>query len=294
MKLTSDESLSAQATKLMAANTSAVSAAICAPRVTSPGRHPGDGGTDQHRDGRRRADGELARGAEQGVGEAGHQVAVDAVLRRQTGQGCIRERDGNGVGRHRDPGDGVVPQPGAAIAREPFGRREERTPAAGGRGDVAFGLTHGGQCWQISRRRRQGDGPHPRTCSSPCDHRTRDSSTRACRDRDRETRGHFRRDRSWRGPIRSMSRTARPPRSGNGSLDVALPLTPGSCGARTRCGEMRFRRGSNCPWLPPGARHGFPGTAPASTGSPAPRTGVPAPGVRTPPAAGRTAACPYA
>ena len=94
--------------------------------------HAGDRCADQHGDGRRGTDGQLPRSAEQRIAEAAHEVAINAIVRRQPRERRVRQRDGNRVRGQRDARDHVVLQPGRLVLRQPLHWRQHGGEAAAG------------------------------------------------------------------------------------------------------------------------------------------------------------------
>jgi hypothetical protein len=80
-------------------------------------RHRSHGCGNHERDGRRRADGQLAGRPEQRVSEPAQQVAVHADLRRQACKSGIGEGDRDRVRRQRNTGNNVAVQPVGAVLR---------------------------------------------------------------------------------------------------------------------------------------------------------------------------------
>ena len=78
-----------------------------------------------------RADGELARRAEKGVGDAAEEVAVQAGLHRHAGELRVGDRARYRVGGKRAAGQRVVARVAAAIAREPRQPAGERRAGDG-------------------------------------------------------------------------------------------------------------------------------------------------------------------
>ena len=80
----------------------------------------GDAGGDRDCQGRCRADRELSAGAEQGVGDPRHQVAVEARDRRKIRERGVGKRLGDGKGRERQAGDDVRSYAPTAVTPHPL------------------------------------------------------------------------------------------------------------------------------------------------------------------------------
>jgi hypothetical protein len=85
---------------------------------------PGDRRGDHQRDRGGRTDRELTRASEKRITDAAAQVAVDADLRRQTGQRRIGERHRDRIGSECHARDGVLRQPFGVILGQPADGRQ--------------------------------------------------------------------------------------------------------------------------------------------------------------------------
>ena len=130
MKLTSELNRSSHASTHMQPTTKCGQRRNVGPAFRIALCHTRDRDADEHRDRGGRTDRELARRAEQRIEQAADQIAVNAILRRQSSERGVGERHRNRVGRKGHAGDRVVLQPLWPIGGKPLRRWKGRAPAA--------------------------------------------------------------------------------------------------------------------------------------------------------------------
>ena len=84
--------------------------------------------SENQRDGRSGADGQVPRRPEERVAQSPGEVTVKTRLWRQPGQGRVGERNGDGVSREGEPRQRVRRQPLCRVAGQPLGWWKERPP----------------------------------------------------------------------------------------------------------------------------------------------------------------------